>query len=97
MSHLAKPLGVEPLSRPDETHDARSEFGLQLILSGICYLPAADVTCARISNARHLPVEENIAAAVCQWSRESSNEIHRQGVQAFDRAKFVHMSFVLSA
>jgi hypothetical protein len=72
----------------------RSLGGLQLILSGICYLPAADVTCARISNARHLPVEETSRpfANVLGGPRESSNEIHQQGIQAFHRAKFIHMS-----
>ena len=72
------------------------KFGLQLILSGICYLPAADVTCARISNARHTYLLRKTLRPFANGlggPRESSNEIHRQAVQAFHPgAEFVHMS-----
>lgn len=105
MSHLQN-HGGEPLSRSERTHDARSEFELQLILSGICYLPAADVTCARIShmmqkpNARHQPVEENIASVLPVASAALMS--HRmkftlQGVQTFHQAKFRPHVLVMSS
>jgi hypothetical protein len=63
-------------------------------------LPAADVTCARISNARHLPVEETLRpfANGLGGPRESSNEFTGKAFRLSTEQKFVpHVLVFLSA